>query len=291
MARHLQPAWLTAILSSLLLVPFSADAQSRRRPPANYLGGHQPDQVEGAQILEDMRGIGLGGAYYQDFELILLPRKGAESRRQGRWFGDRNDQGPITRVELRTVDAANPDVLLVQNGPEAAVWRLSGATGAVRVAGADIFQPLAGTTLSAADLQIPFMYWKDFVYEGREPFRERPVFVFLLFPPGDEAASYPGIGGARVFIDTQYHVPTKAQWVDEGGRALKTISVLDLKKVDEQWIVKSFEVRDERTRDKTRFLVTAVALDVAIPDRLLSSDGPPGPAVLEIPPGKLRTLR
>jgi hypothetical protein len=41
---------------------------------------------------------------------------------------------------------------------------------------------------------------------------------------------------------------------------VKTTSLVDLKRVGEQWIPKSFDVRNEVSRDKTRFEVTAVAL-------------------------------
>jgi len=43
---------------------------------------------------------------------------------------------------------------------------------------------------------------------------------------------------------------------------LDGITVLDLKKVDDQWIVKTIEVRDEKTRDKTQFNITGAALDL-----------------------------
>lgn len=262
-------------------------AQSRHRPPPRYLGGHQPDQAEGARILEDMRTIALVGSYYQEFELRVLPRKGDGRRIAGRSFGNVNAHGPITRIELFPTPTT-PDVWLVQNGRQPTVWRLAAADGpAVAVQGADVLQPLAGTTLSAADLQIPFMYWTDFIFEGRERFRGRPAFIFLLFPPPEQAAAYPGIGGARVFLDTQYRAPLQAQWVNEAGDALKTITILDLKKLGESWIVKSFEVRDETTRDKTRFLVTAVALNVTLPDALFSPDGPAQSAPLNLAHGQL----
>jgi hypothetical protein len=37
---------------------------------------------------------------------------------------------------------------------------------------------------------------------------------------------------------------------------------VDLKQVGEQWIPKSFDLRDDVSRDKTRFEVTAVALNL-----------------------------
>src|SRR5690606_276775 len=130
----------------------SLEAQSRRRPPARYLGGHTPDQAEGARILEDMRSIGLAGPYYQEFDLRILPRKEGEPRLEGGWFGARNERGPITRLELLTAAAAGgSEVLLVQNGPEPVVWRLGREDGPQQLEGAGLSEPLAGTTLSAAD--------------------------------------------------------------------------------------------------------------------------------------------
>lgn len=270
--------------------PLELDAQSRRRPTPSYVGGHEPDQQEGARILEDMRSIGLAGSYYQEFELRRLPRKGAESRLSGRWFGDRNATGPVTRIELAT-SPTETIVVLVQNGPNPEVWRLAADRAPHVVTGGEVMEPLAETVLSAADLQIPFMYWKDFTFEGRVPFRGRPAYVFLLYPPAAQADRYPGVAGARVFIDTQFRAPLQAQWVDEEGTPLKTITVLDLKKVDETWIVKSFEVRDDRTRDKTRLVVTAVALNAKLPGGLFLPTGPGGRAEVTFAPGELKPVR
>jgi hypothetical protein len=63
-----------------------------------------------------------------------------------------------------------------------------------------------------------------------------------------------------VYLDPQYHVLVKAEQLGEGERVLKSMRVVGLKKIGEQWIVKAVELRDEKTRDKTRFVVTAAAL-------------------------------
>jgi hypothetical protein len=41
---------------------------------------------------------------------------------------------------------------------------------------------------------------------------------------------------------------------------LRTLSLVDLKKIGDQYIVKSIDLRNDLTRDKTRFQVTAAAL-------------------------------
>jgi len=250
----------------------SAPAQPRLRPPASYVQPTPPSVEEGTAILEQSRHIGLSGPYYLEFDLRILPRRGEESTMAGRWFGNRNVSGPLTRIELAPGGDRNL-VVIVHAGPNPAAW--TGETGDrfKEVSGADLFQDLAGTNLSTADLQTPFMYWTDFVYEGLARFRGRPTHVFLLYPPDSGADRYPGIGGARVFIDTAYEAISQAQWLDDAGNPVKTITIIDLKKIKDRWIVKSFEVRDEKSRDKTRFVVKAAALDARLSGELFIPAG------------------
>jgi hypothetical protein len=277
-------------VAACLALSIPLEAQPRRRPPVSYVQPEPPDQAEGARILEQSRNIGLAGPYYLEFELRILPRAGAERRLQGRWFGTHAAAGPVTRIELAP-QGAPAETWLVQSGFKPRVWRAVDGGDFQLVSGAEAALPLVGTTLSAADLQTPFMYWTEFVYEGLERFRGRPTHVFLLMPPDAQAERLADVGGARVFIDTAYSALSQAQWVDAEGKALKTITILNLKEIDQRWIVKSFEARDERTRDKTRFVVTAAALDLALPVGLFSPDGSGRAAELVLPPGALVPVR
>lgn len=283
--------WFFVGVSACVLGASLSEAQSRRRPPPRYLGINEPDQAAGTRILDDMRDLSLGGLWaYQEFELRILPRRGDERRLSGRMFAKRNATGPIARIEIVGAEAA-PEVVLVQSGARPAVWRLTKSRDAAEITGAEAMQPLAGTNLSALDLQMPFMSWKDFIYEGREESAGRPAFVFLLYPPPTATDGYPGIGGVRVYLDTQFHVPTRIQWVDDAGQPLKTISVVSLMNVDDRHGVKSLDIRDDRTRDKTRLVFTAVALDVKLPEDLFSPAGPRGAAQIEIPAAELKSVR
>lgn len=246
---------------------FAGDAfsQSRRyRPPARYFQPGEPDQSEGRKILEGFRRQGIAGDYYLEFDLRVLPRRG-DTRvvSGGRLWGGRNDTGPVSRVELPAVDGADVRRLLVQNGANGSVWvgpAVAGiATGGVLDAAA-LFTPLAGTDLTAFDLQMPFLYWNDFVFEGLAPVRGRPAHVFLMYPPDSVAALKPELAGVRVYLDTQFGALVQAEQIGGGERVLKSITVLDLKKVDDQWMVKTIDLRDEATRNKTQFVVTGAAL-------------------------------
>jgi hypothetical protein len=246
-------------------LPHEAGAQSRRyRPPARYVQFGAPDQAEGRKILENFRQLGLSGDYYLEFNLRVLPRRG-DTRvvTGGRLWGSRNETGPISRVELPALADTPARRLLVQNGAQGSVWS-SDATGGFTpgpgLKPAALFEPLAGTGLSAFDLQMPYLYWNDFIFEGLAPVRGRPAHVFLLYPPDDIAALRPDLTGVRVYLDTQFGALVQSQLIGEGERVLKTLSVLDLKKIDDQWMVKTIDLRDEVTRDKTQFVITGAAL-------------------------------
>src|SRR5690606_33578179 len=88
----------------------------------------------------------------------------------------------------------------------------------------------------------------------------RPAHVFLLYPTDAIAAQRPDLAGVRVFLDTQFGALVQFQQIGEEEKVLKSMTVLDLKKVDDQWMVKTIDIRDEATRNKTQFAVTSAAL-------------------------------
>ncbi|WP_404422740.1 hypothetical protein [Nibricoccus sp. IMCC34717] len=249
-------------LFAALVLPLAVQAQQhkRSRPAPQFSQFTAPDQAKGREILEDFRQRGLGDGYFE-FELRYLPRRGDERIIPGRMWLGRNETGPVSRTSLWPDDATREQRLLVQNGPRSAVWAWKPADG-IAVAPLDagaLFVPLAETELTAFDLQMPYLFWQDFVYEGVVKLRGRVADAFLLYPPAEIAARQPDLLGVRVYVDTQFHALVQSDWVGEGNRVLKTLQVVDFKKVDEQWVVKTIDLRNEKTRDKTRFSVIAAA--------------------------------
>lgn len=247
-----------------------------------------PDATEIARILMQFRQTGITGDYYLDFELRTLPRRGDEKSFQGRMWGSRNVEGSITRVSLKD-GVGQEQRLLVQKGGQAAVWRFK-EQRALQLDDAAVFEPLIpGVNLTAFDLQMPFLYWPGVTLERiARSVRGRPAHVFLFRPPVEFAAKNPQLGAVRAYLDTQYNAPTQIETIDRNGHVTKTLSLLDLKKVGEQWIPKSFEVRDEATRDKTRLNVTAAALGLALPSAIFA---PASLAEAVRPPAAERILK
>lgn len=257
---------------------------ARYRPPASWVDGGKADQAEGARILSQFHLAGIAGNYWLAFELRVMPRKGAERTVAGQLLGSRNEAGPVSRLTLPgSAGIAGEHRWLIQSGPQPSTARWDGASGhTADLTGADSFQPIADTDLTPFDLQMPFLYWTDFVYEGVAKVRGRPAHSFILYPPAGLAVR-PGLTGVRVLLDTEFQAFMQAELLGEKGATEKTITILDLKKVGEQWMPKSIDLRNNLTRDKTRLTITAAALDLVLPAETftpaaLGSEAPAVPA-------------
>jgi hypothetical protein len=261
---------LLCLLCGLVL---TAQAQQRFLPQPEYGQFGAPDQAEGRRVLEDFRAKGIAGDYFLEFELHVLPRRGDERVLAGQLWGTRNGHGPLSRVAITTDLTEKSGLnLLVQNGPSPAVWSCDGAGSVKPLDVAALFTPVAETNLTAFDLQMPFLYWPDFDYQGLTRLRGRPTHQFLLQPPKDFSEKYPALKGVRVYLDTQFNALVQVELIGNDGQTLKTISLLELKRIGEQWIPKTFDVRDEVTRNKTRFMVIGAALGLTLPHEMFAPE-------------------
>ena len=235
-------------------------------PPTNLAQVGLPDAAEAQRILTQFRQSGIAGAYYFEFELRELPRHGDETILLGKLWGSRNELGAVTRVVL-TDAAGHEHRLLLQNGAQATVWRWNAGKAAALEADA-LFAPVVpGVELSAFDLQMPFLFWPDAEVVSIARIRGRPAHAFVFRPPATFAAPNAAFATVRSFFDAQFNVPTQTELLDQKGGVTKTLALLDLKKVSGQYIPQSFEVRDEVSRNKTRLVVIAAALNLDLAER------------------------
>ncbi len=257
----------------LLVAPAALRADPTPARPAPKFLSAAPDQAEGGRVLEGFRNVGVQGDYWLQFDLRVMPRQGPERELRGQMFGAPGTRGPLTRL-IVTEPATH---LILHGGNDARAWRWEpAATGpaAMSVPEQDWLAPIVDTDLTLFDLQMPFLRWTDFVYEGVANVRGRPAHAFLLYPPQPLAGppDRPVPAAVRVFLDTQFSALTQAEWLDAQGKPLKSVTVLDLKKVRDQWIVKSIDLRNHTTRAKTRFALTAAALDLQLPGALFQPE-------------------
>ena len=245
-----------------------------------------PDSVAPAALLDHFRRSVYAEPVYIEFDLRVMPRRGEEHLFRGRLWGARNERGPIARLELDAAKGAPVYALLVQGGPDPAVWA-SGAEGGGHRDEAALMRPLApGAEMTPFDIQMPYLYWLDVEFGGTARMRGRPADAYLFTPPADFAAANPGVKSVRAYLDTQYGAFMQAEVAGADGRVAKTLSLLELRRVGDRWIPRDLDVRNEATRNKTRLSVTAVAVGVPIdpsafdPARLGIAAAPPADASL-----------
>lgn len=268
MKRSRLPLLCLLILLSASLLP----AQPRGRVPPYLQNPDRLDADEGARVIRQFRQIGLMGDFVFTVQLVHEPYRGAARTYPGTLAGEWGVT-PRTRLELAPLPGENsPRHFLQWNGPEARIWAHIGDQ--TRLLTADqLHQPLLpGITITPFDLQMPFIYWNDYVYEGSRRLRGRGVHFFLLYPPESDPR-YAEMGGVRVAIDADFNVTVRAETLDLDGNVLKRLEVQSVKKVQEQWIVRRIDLIDLQTRDRTRLEVQAARLALDLPDRIFEPEG------------------
>jgi len=260
--------FIGALACGLLSSSLLAQAGKRYRPAPDYVQVSKPDQAEGRRLMEEFRSMGIPGEYYVEFQLRMMPRRGDDRVSTGRLWGGHRNGGTWARVILLSPEGAETRLLIV-SGPSPALWLWKpGMEAAQRLNTAELFKPMGDSLLTPFDLQMPYLYWQDFVYEGLAKVRDRPSHRFLLYPPADISVAQPGLFGVRVSIDSQFKAMVESQQLGEGEKPLKLLSLGSLKKTRDQWIVRSIEVRDEVSRSKTQLNLTAAALGLSFSDVL-----------------------
>ncbi len=270
------------------------------QPPSRRLGEirvNEIDQEEGVRRIESFRNSRLRGDYIFDFELRYMPRSGEDEVYLGSLSGTWNDIGPVTRMDVTVTNTESPEVggealeamksfqLLVQNGRERWVERRINGGPIEVVESADLFEPvLPGLTYSAFDLQMPFIFWDEFAYEGSQRVKGRPAHLFLMYPPDKVKAANPNLYAVRMALDNDYNALLRVELINQEDTVYKSFRVLNFKKVSEEWIIKTIDLVNDLDRDKTRLRVLAAALGLNLNAKGLAKGGLLEP--LDLPPGE-----
>lgn len=283
--RAAPASWRRAffVLAGAVLAGVAGGAPAGAPAPREFLQLSPPDQAEGRAAIEQFRRSGPARPYYLEFVLRKFPRRGPERIVPGRLWGARNARGNVLRIEIDPGRKGVGRRYLAQNGSEPAVWAYDAASPGTAPRLAPPTEPLEpGVDITPFDLQMPYLYWPGAELLGVERIRGRPAHLFA-FRPAVGAGAPPGVGAVRAYLDTEYHAPVEAEVFAADGSPVTTLSLVGLKKVDEQWIPEDIDVRSESTRDKTRFSVTAAALDLELPPELFLADHLPEEAAPPAP--------
>jgi len=255
-------------------MPLSAQERAGGERASRFM--NRIDQEEGAKRLADFRQQRLDGDFCFEFQLQHKPRKSIRTiRYEGVMWGSWNESGPVTRFRIsparEQVDGplakAEAVELIIQNGISPQAWLRRSADGVFElIQGEALFDPiLPGLLYSPFDLQMPFVYWEDFIYEGPALIgTSRVGQQFLMQPPDGSASAARGISGVRVSLDDTYNALWRIEVMDTQKQMSSRFAVESFKKVEEQYIVKRITLTDYPTKDRTTFEVRAASVGISL---------------------------
>ena len=272
----------------LMLVTSSVSGQrSNKRPKIEIL--REIDLEEGRQRLIDFRRMWVVGDISLRYSLQYIPRRGKRKEIEGTLWGTNGLGGPVSLIKLH---GDSESQLYLQRGPFASVSKKQNAEARwAMVDVLDWFKTVDDQiTLTAFDLMMPFIYWKDWSYEGVTKVNSRVAHAFLLTAPESFQNNSLGLHAVVVFLDESFNALLKAEYVTADDLVIKSLRLIDIKKVDDVWLPKTFDFLDEESRDKTRLRIREAAVHLDFSDHPFGRGVIPE-SVPEIPLSRYKELK
>ena len=269
----LRPVHRFTAMAGLFLVLFSGLSAQRPNEKVVRPGMERLSEEQAALRLSAFRSQRLAGDYVFEFQLEHKPRRARTVRYDGIMWGSWNELGAITRVKifeprLKGADQNVAVELIIQNGPEARAWKRSGGEGQAfsEVEIDAIFEPiLEGLVYSVFDLQMPFVFWPNFEYEGPKLFSgSRVAQTFLMYPPVSYLVDDSKLDSVRIALDDTYDALLQVEVLHESGNPLSRFKVESFKKVEERYIVNRITLTNFESRDRTSFVVKEASVEVLL---------------------------
>lgn len=245
----------------LFTLPMKAQDDFRRLSPE-----------DAAKVLSEFRAYRMPGDFCMQFEITHYLRKSDETETcAGTLYGTWEHSVPILRIEIARGDVKKSYLLRGGKTPE--LWTLDAENRPCRMDKNSTEPFFENLIFTPFELQTPFVYWENAQYERTRRFRGRPVHFFKMMPPENFTAENPEIGFVRIGFDRAYNALVSAEIFGEDGRLKKTFSLSRVQKIQEQYTIRELVLRDDTTRDKDEFLVTAAALNLRLPSDVFTPEG------------------
>lgn len=264
-----------AICWVLLLGSVSAWAQV----DLDDFGYPQLSKDEAIQVLQRFRSSRIPGDYCLKFRITHKPRQGDSARPiEGVLWASWNNGGPLIRVEIKDLTGTNYLAFIgIKNPALNQCWMIRDKQPVVNVQGSEIAKAITeDLILCAFDLLMPYTHWANPQYRATERSRGRAVHYFEVVNPDNQAQPAKVIFG----IDRSYQALTEAKYQDSEGKVSKRFTINDFAKVDEQWMISTCDLRDEKTRDLDSLKIIEAAFHLELDPQIFNPDNLSTPAPL-----------
>jgi len=257
---------LILCFSLSLLGVFDAVGQSFRKRPELL---RPIDHEEGVRMLSIFRRMWVVGDFSLKYSIQFIPRRGKRQEVFGTLWGSSSLEGSVSLIHLHTELERQ---FFLKNGPYASVMERQTELGEwAEINALDWFQPIdEAVTINPFDLMMPFVFWTDWEYAGVTKKGSRVAHSFLMKLPTQLAGNTLGLFGVIMYIDENFNALLRADYVNEEENVIRSLRLLDLKKIDGVWLPKTVDVLDEITRNKTRLVIKEAAVNRDFSDNPLS---------------------
>jgi len=208
------------------------------------------------------------------FLLRHMPRRGKETTRSGIMYGPFLGSG-IVRLHLLPESSNNESLdFLLENGLEPKFWIRDHVNSKTeRITIENSINPLIeGMNQTAFDLLMPFVFW-DGVYLKSGKVAGRPAHLFSFRIPDWVNHIKPNLTEIVMALDKSYEAPLRVETYENRNVPSKTYILNSVKKVEDNWIVKSIDCKNRLDRSATRFEVLSAAFNLDLDLSLFSVGG------------------
>ena len=125
----------------------------------------------------------------------------------------------------------------------------------------DLFAKVQESSVTWADLTLPFLWWTGGRVVGTDSAKGRDCFLVEVNAPAGEMKT-PGY--LRLWIDTQYRMLIRADECGPDGALRRRLTVQSFRKVDDEWMIKEISVDETGARYRSMFSLREIRkLDAA----------------------------
>lgn len=222
----------------------------------------------------DLNQSGFHQGYAFRVKFRHMPRRGKEFSKTGTIYGLALGHS-ISRLDLNPSDGNFSEknyLFHTHDLPRA--WVLDKEDSKPKkLTNTELFDPIVdGMNHTPVDILMPFVFW-EFEYIKSGKVAGRPSHIYSFNPPNWVKNLNSDSYKISMALDANYQAPLRIETFLNGISPRKTLILKSLKKISDQWVVKSIDCRENINRSNTRFEVTSAALNLDLDETFFTPDG------------------
>jgi len=191
-----------------------------------------------------------------------MPRRGEEKFCLGEIAGLGLRNGFFRIAVFKDSAKKQTDLYLLSNPLNPQLWKATSSRDSIQLSREQLLSPIAGgMNQTFFGLLMPFVFWpEEYLKSGKVA--GRPAHLYQFSCPVEITRARPDWKTVRLSIDDAYQAPLRVEILSDGNQPVRSSTLRSYKKMGDDWIVKSLDCLDHRTRSNTRLEILAAATNL-----------------------------